>query len=366
MTIDSNFFYTRITGVDPYGLNSVEKKKLLLPHLVNLTNHHLASCKEYKSILEFLKYYPESIQSMEDIPFIPARLFKLHSLRSTKIDEFEKEITSSGTSKQELSKINLDRTTIRNQTKVLGNIVSSFIGKKRLPMLVIDSPDTVNRRNNFSARTAGIQGFSIFASKREFCLNEDYDINFKVLDEFLSKYGDQPFLIFGFTFMVWKHFYQKLSEMNYSPDLQNGILFHGGGWKKLTELSGMSSSDFKSALKESFNISNIHDYYGMVEQTGSLFVECDQDVLHASNYSDILFRSPHDFKSLSSNQLGLIQVISVIPESYPGHSILTEDQGMLLGEDDCSCGRLGKYFKIVGRLKNAELRGCSDTYANQF
>ena len=52
--------------------------------------------------------------------------------------------------------------------------------------------------------------------------------------------------------------------------------------------------------------------------------------------------------------------------SYPGHSLLTEDEGILLGEDDCRCGRLGKYFKIVGRIKNAEIRGCSDTYANDF
>jgi len=33
-----------------------------------------------------------------------------------------------------------------------------------------------------------------------------------------------------------------------------------------------------------------------------------------------------------------------------------------MGEDDCPCGRKGKYFVIHGRLKNAEVRGCSDTF----
>ena len=47
-------------------------------------------------------------------------------------------------------------------------------------------------------------------------------------------------------------------------------------------------------------------------------------------------------------------------------NLLTEDEGCILGEDDCPCGRKGKYFKINGRLKNAEIRGCSDTYAVQF
>lgn len=59
---------------------------------------------------------------------------------------------------------------------------------------------------------------------------------------------------------------------------------------------------------------------------------------------------------------GLIQVVSVLPVSYPGHSLLTEDEGIMLGEDDCACGRKGKYFSVLGRIKNAELRGCSDTY----
>ena len=46
--------------------------------------------------------------------------------------------------------------------------------------------------------------------------------------------------------------------------------------------------------------------------------------------------------------------------------LLTEDEGVILGEDDCPCGRKGKYFHIHGRIKNAEIRGCSDTYAAKF
>ncbi len=58
--------------------------------------------------------------------------------------------------------------------------------------------------------------------------------------------------------------------------------------------------------------------------------------------------------------------MSVLPVSYPGHSLLTEDEGVLEGVDNCPCGRKGKYFKITGRLKHAVLRGCSDTYAANF
>jgi hypothetical protein len=61
----------------------------------------------------------------------------------------------------------------------------------------------------------------------------------------------------------------------------------------------------------------------------------------------------------------LIQTFSILPRSYPGNSLLTEDIGVIVGEDDCSCGRNGKYFLVEGRLPTAELRGCSDTFAAQ-
>ena len=46
--------------------------------------------------------------------------------------------------------------------------------------------------------------------------------------------------------------------------------------------------------------------------------------------------------------------------SYPGQSILTEDIGVIHGIDNCKCGKLGKYFSVLGRVPDSELRGCSD------
>jgi len=77
----------------------------------------------------------------------------------------------------------------------------------------------------------------------------------------------------------------------------------------------------------------------------------------------VIIRRARDFGVADIGEPGIIQVVSILPGSYPGHSLLTEDEGVLLGEDDCPCGRLGKFFQVSGRLKNAEVRGCSDTYA---
>jgi len=62
------------------------------------------------------------------------------------------------------------------------------------------------------------------------------------------------------------------------------------------------------------------------------------------------------------NEVGLIQTLSILPRSYPGHVLLTEDLGRQIGVDDCACGKLGSYYQVEGRVKQAELRGCSDTY----
>ena len=95
-------------------------------------------------------------------------------------------------------------------------------------------------------------------------------------------------------------------------------------------------------------------------------MQCECGHLHASIFSDVIIRNPYNFHVCDIGEKGIIQVVSAIPESYPGHSLLTEDEGIVLGEDDCPCGRKGKYFKILGRMKNAEIRGCSDTYAAKF
>ena len=64
-----------------------------------------------------------------------------------------------------------------------------------------------------------------------------------------------------------------------------------------------------------------------------------------------------------NGETGIIEVVSVLPKSYPGHVLLTEDEGVILGEDDCPCGRKGKYFEVRGRMAKAEVRGCSDTFS---
>lgn len=362
MTLDE------IMNIPPYSLGKKDKEKMLTKRLAELTELHRQNCPEYERMLKAIEFHVENAGSYREFPFLPVRLFKELELRSVPAEAVIKTMTSSGTTGQAVSKIYLDRTTSANQQKAMVKIVSDFTGSSRMPMLLIDCPGVVKDRAMFSARGAGILGFSIFGSKKIYALDDAMKLDIAGVKEFLEKYGEQKFLLFGFTFMIWQHFYNELLRLKAEGitfDLSNGILIHGGGWKKLTS-EAVSHDEFHRRLEALCGLKQIHDYYGMVEQTGCIYMECEYGHLHASNFSDVIIRRPADFSEAGPGEKGIIQVVSTLPESYPGHSLLTEDEGSVLGEDDCPCGRKGKYFRINGRLKNAEIRGCSDTYAVKF
>ena len=360
--------FEEILEIPPYSLGKEQKKKLLDERLSELCRLHFDKCELYKRMLEGSGGSIDGTMSYDDIPFLPVRLFKELELKSVPEDEVFKTMTSSGTTGQSVSRIYLDRTTSSNQQKTMTKIVSSFTGSQRMPMIIIDSPSVVKDRAMFSARGAGILGFSIFGSKKTYALNEDMHLDIQRLKTFLEEHNGERILLFGFTFMIWQHLYKELvimKEKGISVDLSDGILIHGGGWKKLAS-EAVSAKEFHNRLQEVCGLDDIHDYYGMVEQTGCIYMQCEYGHLHASVFSDVITRRALDFSKCDIGEKGIIQVVSTIPESYPGHSLLTEDEGVILGEDDCPCGRKGKYFKIFGRIKNAELRGCSDTYAREF
>ncbi len=352
--------FEKILEIPPYAPAKSQKSGILLKRLEELTASHRKACAPYGRILQVLGI-PESFASYYDIPFLPVRLFKELDLKSIPEQEVFKTMTSSGTTGQAVSRIYLDRVTSANQQKALVKIVSEFTGKGRLPMLIIDSSSVLKDRARFSARGAGILGFSILASDRMYALDEDMQLDWEGIQAFLEKHQGKRILLFGFTYIVWRHFYQELLKKPGMIDLSNGILIHGGGWKKLAN-EAVDPHEFQRCLREVCGLVDIHDYYGMAEQTGCIYMQCEQGHLHASLYSDVIMRRMQDFSVCGIGEEGVIQVVSAIPESYPGHSLLTEDRGVLLGEDDCPCGRKGKYFKVLGRIPDVEVRGCSDTY----
>ena len=351
--------FDTLLSLPPYGMEKAEKHGFLSRELCALTRYHGEHCPEYGRMLK--AWGAANDRGFEELPFLPVRLFKEFSLQSVPAESLEKTMTSSGTTGQQVSRIFLNRETSTAQSKALAKITRDFLGGSRLPMIILDTSAVLKNRAMFSARGAGIMGFSLFARDKMYALDEDMRLDVAALQAFLEKHQGEDIFLFGFTFMVWQHFVSELKRLNLRLDIRRGVLVHGGGWKKLAS-QAVSAEQFKVALAEACGIQRVHDYYGMVEQTGTIYMECEHGRLHAPVWSDVLIRRPGDFSLAKIGERGLIQVSSLLPRSYPGHLLLTEDEGAILGEDDCPCGRKGKTFAVYGRIRQAELRGCSDTY----
>ncbi|WP_016956759.1 hypothetical protein [Catenovulum agarivorans] len=347
-----------------YGLNSVQKQAFLQQRLNWLTHHHAAHCPEYARLLTCIGEANSpmcNIEHIEQVPPVAARLFKDYGLKSIKDDEVFRLMRSSGTSGRQ-SQIYLDADSAKLQSQILVKTLQHWLGKQRRPMLIIDAKETMQNKNGMSARAAGLQGMSFFGRNHCYALDENMQLRIDEVKSFIERYHNQQIFIFGFTFIVWQQFIQALQSLGLKFNLQQAILIHGGGWKKMQQ-QAVDDKTFKQQINAQLGDVSVHDYYGMVEQTGTIYMQCEHGHLHCPVWSDVVVRDINSLAQLKNGQQGLLQVNSALPTSYPGHSILTEDLAVIHGEDDCPCGRLGKYFTLHGRVPNSQVRGCSDTFS---
>lgn len=332
-----------------------EKTASLVKGLIELTAHHKRNCPRYANILKATGYKEESCTSLENVPFIPVNLFKnlkLHSIKNHR--DIVTVLNSSSTTGQAPSQIFIDKETSRRQSLALTKSIKSVTGAKRLPMLIIDAPSVI-RQKPLTARGAGILGLMRFGHSHCFALDEELNLNTSLVKEFLVKHSTKPFIIFGFTFMAWHYFLTKCTE---KTDLSNGILIHSGGWKKMQD-QAVSPAEFKKRFQDKTNLSKCINFYGLVEQIGSIYLEGTKGLLYPPIFSDVIIRDPYTLAPLPLGEEGLVQLLSLLPLSYPGHSVLTSDLGILHQSSESTVPGL----EITRRVPSAEVRGCGDTHA---
>ena len=338
-----------------FTLPQAAREPLLLKELSDLVEHHRSRCAPYDRILAATGF--TAADRVADLPWLPVRLFKHHDLKSIGDDEVFKVLTSSGTT-GEVSRIYLDKAAAATQTRQLGATLQTVLGPSRLPMLLVDSRAVLADRRSFSARGAGVLGMATFGRDHVWALDAEGRPDLAAIRGFLARHGDAPFLIFGFTYLVWLYLYEPARDAGL--DLGNGILVHSGGWKKLADRA-VDPGEFRQRLAADTGLSRMHNFYGMVEQIGTVFLEGPSGgSLYYPDFADVVVRDPQTWAELPPGEPGLLEVVSTLPTSYPGHVLLTEDLGVVHGVDDGDWP--GKRFEVLGRLPRAEARGCSDTY----
>lgn len=359
---------------EQFLISQSDKEKELLPILQREIQENMNVSPNLKKFYSTFQPQPESYQTIADIPPLPVNMFKLFDLKTCEEDQIVRTLHSSGTTTSQPSKIYINKETSFRQSRGLIAILKNFLGSKRRPVLILDT-ENVNKRgaDTLTARGAAIRGIAgNFGRTKVYIMDEikgELFINRERLENFCKEFTGQEILVSGFTYIVWSRFVEQFRKLDppLELDFPNMKLVHSGGWKKLKS-QAVSKEIFNQTLANIFHTdsTNILDFYGMVEQLGVIFLDCEAGNKHSPDFADIIIRDPLTMEDLDIGKAGLIEILSIIPNSYPGQAIITEDIGQIYGIDDCPCGRKGKYFRFKARVEKTETRGCGDTFAEKM
>ena len=348
-----------LLAIPPFSLRQSEKEAMLLPELNRLTDFHIQHCVPYRKIMSLLTENT-CAWNLASVPFLPVGIFKSQWMTSVPEDQIYRVLTSSGTTGQRVSRIALDKPSALLQSKALTRVMAHVLGTQRLPMLIVDSKSVLTNKQQPSARAAAVIGMMNFGRAHAFALDDKLNLDLTCIKQFLQDIGSTPFLIFGFTFILWSCLLLHLESSQF--DFSQATLIHGGGWKRMTDIA-VDNAAFKAAFRDKTDLRRCFNFYGMAEQIGSVFLEGEDGLLHPPAFADVIVRDPVSWNEVPNGTPGLIQVLSLLPRCYPGHSLLTEDIGVVDTVDSGMDGSFGKALRVLGRLPRAELRGCSDTAA---
>jgi hypothetical protein len=327
------------------------------------------ACERSSQFSNYVRHCPVSLAAADniaDLPYLPVSVFKANPpLSLVPASEVKRTLTSSSTSGQVPSRVVLDAATSRRMTKGVIAIIRDFVGAARRPYLVIDTQENLGRQSELGARGAAIQALGSFATEIVSCLRLDsrgeLGLDLEKLLASAAKWKDAEVLVYGFTYVIWTQLVETLKREGITLSLPNVHVLHSGGWKRL-EQQAVTKDVFVRGVASVFGCpaDRVIDYYGMVENVGVVYPDCARGYKHVPAFAEVIIRDPLTLAPVEAGQQGLVQVCSVLPTSFPGFLLLTDDMGEIIGHDGCGCGRRGPHFRFLRRVPKVEVRGCGN------
>ena len=357
----------KLLETSQYALQPEEKQKFLLELLKQELDY---ACERNPGFANYVRHWPVSLaaaKTIAELPYLPVSVFKANPpLSLVAASEIKRTLTSSSTSGQVPSRVVLDAATSRRMTKGVTAIIRDFVGAARRPYLVIDTKENLGRQAELGARGAAIQALGSFATEIVPCLRSNGGESKLDLETLLAcaekwKQKGVPVLVYGFTYVLWTELVQPLRERGITIGLPNVHVLHSGGWKRL-EQQAVTKDVFIRDVAAVFGCApeRVIDYYGMVENVGVVYPDCERGYKHVPAFAEVIIRDPLTLAPAEPGREGMVEVCSVLPTSFPGFLLLTDDMGELIGHDGCACGRRGTYFRFLRRVPKVEVRGCGN------
>lgn len=290
--------------------------------------------KVYSDFVDQLSIDVKSVNELSDIPFLPIRFFKSHTVIC---GEREGQVTfeSSGTTGMVSSKHHVANPDLYKESFLRS--FEMFYGFPNDYCILGLLPSYLERKNSSL----------VYMVEELINLSDDPDSGFYLYDfgklsETIQKkeIEGKKTLLIGVTFALLDFAEQ------HPMDLKNAIIMETGGMKGKRD--EMVRADLHEKLKISFQVASIHSEYGMTELLSQAYSK-GNGVFETPPWMKVMVREEDDPLCLSNIGKGAINVID-LANIYSCSFIATDDYGEVYEN--------GK-FSIIGRMDNSDIRGCS-------
>lgn len=292
----------------------------------------------YQQFVELLGCIPESISRIEDIPFLPIRFFKSHTITT---GSFAPEVvfessgtTSANTSRHLVKDVSLyQKSFLDGFAKFYGQpedwciigLLPSYL-ERRHSSLVFMTDELVKRSGH------PLSGFYLYEHQRL------HDVLLQLEAE------GQKCLLIGVTFALL-----DFAEA-FPMSLKQTIVMETGGMKGRRE--EWIRDEVHAFLQDKLGLANIHSEYGMTELLSQGY-SYGKGIFYPADTMRVLIREEEDpLEVISRPQLPLRGIINVIDLAniWSCSFIATDDAGMLYPDGS---------FEVRGRVDFSDIRGCS-------
>jgi phenylacetate-coenzyme A ligase PaaK-like adenylate-forming protein len=320
---------------DKQQVFSISNNEQFVDAALQVFRFQAENCEVYREFISNLDIEPRSVQSINDIPFLPISFFKSHEVISDD-EKVEATFTSSGTtgminSKHLVTDVSWYEESFRNAFNLFYGDIRQYCVLALLPSyleregssLIYMAEDLVKQSANPDS------GFYLY----------NHDDLFHQLKK--QQELQKPTLLIGVTFALLDFVEQY--QINF-PQL---IVMETGGMKGRRK--EMIREELHKTLCSGFGVKHIHSEYGMTELLSQAYSKGD-GIFNCPPWMRIITRDTNDpMTNLADDHTGGINVIDLANINSCSF-IATQDLGKVYADGS---------FEVLGRFDNSDIRGCN-------
>ncbi len=289
----------------------------------------------FKRFLDFLKIQPESIHTIEQIPFLPISFFKSELILSEGLPS-NGAFRSSGTTGSIPSEHHVYDFSLYE--KSFNSFFESTYGSPEDLVILALLPSYLERNDSSLVYMVNHLISSSKNASSGFYLQNHEELVEKING---LKASGKKVILFGVTFALL-----ELAEKFPNSDWSHVTIIETGGMKGRGK--ELTRAELHKTLKSALSIKSIHSEYGMTELFSQAYSK--DEWFMTPNWMKILIREVEDpFTYAKLGRTGGINVIDLANVDSCAF-IATQDLGKLNEHGQ---------FQVLGRFDHSEVRGCN-------